>query len=291
MSIDAPEPPDGGNDVPENVVPFSPAGGGEISEESLRRFNDLMESFPGDDASEDEVEAFMKEVMADDAGSQMIESFSEQLKGGGGLDELLDAEEEVQYQPLNSPARMIFKVELIGTKPNIWRRFSLPADASFFDLHCAIQDAMGWQEMHLHCFEFRRAGKTEAVFSSGPTERVEENEYCGIGNRIVDVMMGSDPGFFYVYDFGDYWEHLVTFENLVGAGQEGTSLGLSPMMHDGQGLCPPEDCGGVFGFMSLLSGESELIEEYSAEFLMKLREGEFHPPAVKFRDRLEVLRL
>ena len=293
MSIDVPEPPDGQNEEPENVVPFSPSGGGEISEDSLRRFNEMMDGFPGEDASEEEVEAFMKEVMESDAGSQMIESFSEQLKEGGVLDELLEDEEEtdVQYVPLTSPARMIFKIELIGMQPQTWRRLSLPADASFFDLHCAIQDAMGWQEMHLHRFEFRSAGKIEATFSSGPTDEAEEDEYCGIGNRVVDVIMGSEPNFHYVYDFGDWWEHLVTFENLVGAGQEGTSLGLTPMMHDGKGLCPPEDCGGISGFMDLLCGDSEFIEEYPAEFLKKLREGEFHPPAVRFRDPLEVLKL
>lgn len=55
-------------------------------------------------------------------------------------------------------------------------------------------------------------------------------------------------------------------------------VGLTPMMHAGEGLCPPEDYGGIPGFLGLLSGESEFIEEYPAEFLKKLREREFHPP-------------
>ena len=66
MSIDAAEPPDGQDEGPENVVPFDKGAAdaaGEISDESLRRFNEMMDAFPSDDASEEEVEAFMKEVM------------------------------------------------------------------------------------------------------------------------------------------------------------------------------------------------------------------------------------
>ena len=297
MSIDGAEPPDGQDEGPENIVPFEKGAadaGGEISDESLRRFNEMMDAFPSDDASEEEVEAFMKEVMESDAGAQMIESFAEQLKEGGVLDELLDGDEESgesQYEPLKSPARMIFKVELSGSDPLLWRRFSLPGDASFFDLHCAIQDSMGWEDRHQHQFEFRSQGKVEATFSSNPVEEVRENDFCGVGNRIVDAILGSEPKFHYVYDFSDNWEHLVTFENLVGAGQEETSPGLTPMMHAGEGLCPPEDCGGIPSFLELLSGESEFIEEYPAEFLKKLREGEFYPPAVKFRNPADIIKL
>ena len=73
MSIDAAEPPDGQDEGPENVVPFDHGmvdAAGEITDESLRCFNEMMDAFPGDDASEEEVEAFMKEVMESDAGGK-----------------------------------------------------------------------------------------------------------------------------------------------------------------------------------------------------------------------------
>ncbi len=37
-----------------------------------------------------------------------------------------------------------FKVELLGIKPPIWRRIEVPASYMFWDLHVAIQDAIGW---------------------------------------------------------------------------------------------------------------------------------------------------
>ena len=40
-----------------------------------------------------------------------------------------------------------FYVELLDIEPLIWRRFLVAAtpDLSFFDLHQAVQDAMGWE--------------------------------------------------------------------------------------------------------------------------------------------------
>src|SRR3990167_656072 len=44
------------------------------------------------------------------------------------------------------------KISLSGSSPSIWRRIWVPADYSFFDLHCSIQNAMGWFDSHLHGF-------------------------------------------------------------------------------------------------------------------------------------------
>lgn len=46
-----------------------------------------------------------------------------------------------------------FLVALTGTDPLVWRRIQVPERYSFWDLHVAIQDAMGWRDYHLH--EFR----------------------------------------------------------------------------------------------------------------------------------------
>lgn len=49
--------------------------------------------------------------------------------------------------------------------------------------------------------------------------------------------------FEYLYDFGDSWEHEV---EVVGRG------GDSPGCVEGEGGCPPEDCGGAPGYEHLL---------------------------------------
>ena len=46
-----------------------------------------------------------------------------------------------------------FKIVLEDIKPTIWRRIQVPESYTFWDLHVAIQDAMGWMDCHLHQFE------------------------------------------------------------------------------------------------------------------------------------------
>ncbi len=45
-----------------------------------------------------------------------------------------------------------FKITLRHITPRIWRRIEVPASYSFWDLHVAIQDAMGRLDYHLHVF-------------------------------------------------------------------------------------------------------------------------------------------
>jgi len=45
-----------------------------------------------------------------------------------------------------------FKISLNDVSPKIWRRIQVPENYTFWELHCAIQDAMGWIGYHLHGF-------------------------------------------------------------------------------------------------------------------------------------------
>jgi hypothetical protein len=45
-----------------------------------------------------------------------------------------------------------FWVGLRDIAPPIWREIEVPSNYSFWDLHVAIQDAMGWLDYHLHAF-------------------------------------------------------------------------------------------------------------------------------------------
>ena len=45
-----------------------------------------------------------------------------------------------------------FKLVLVGVEPPIWRRIQVPETYSFWDLHVALQDSMGWLDYHLHVF-------------------------------------------------------------------------------------------------------------------------------------------
>ena len=71
-----------------------------------------------------------------------------------------------------------FKLVLVGVEAPIWRRIQVPGTYSFWDLHVALQDAMGWLDYHLHVF--RVAGPDEGTV-----------QQIGIPND--DPFEGQDP--------------------------------------------------------------------------------------------------
>ena len=66
-----------------------------------------------------------------------------------------------------SPSKRVyrFKITLKDIRPPVWRRIQVPKDFSFWDLHVAIQDAMGWMDEHLHEFRVKnpRSGRGEDI--------------------------------------------------------------------------------------------------------------------------------
>src|ERR1035437_10391333 len=63
------------------------------------------------------------------------------------------------------------------------------------------------------------------------------------------LLRSSVVRFAYTYDFGDNWEHTIAFEKSEPA-VEGQSY---PVCIAGKRNCPPEDCGGVWGYEELLA--------------------------------------
>ena len=144
-----------------------------------------------------------------------------------------------------------FKITLQDVKPAVWRRIQTPASYTFWDLHVAIQDAMGWNDMHLH--EFRipdpatRELKTIGIPDDGEFGDDREVIHCR-ARSISNFFSGENPSARYVYDFGDDWNHEIVFEESRPA-EKGARY---PVCLDGHGACPPEDCGGPHGYAEFL---------------------------------------
>ena len=81
--------------------------------------------------------------------------------------------------------------------------------------------------------------------------------------------------FIYEYDFGDSWEHYVTVEKIIEA--DASHKGFAECL-DGAFACPPEDCGGIWGYADLL----EIIKDAKHkeyESMMEWLGGKFDPHA------------
>ena len=68
----------------------------------------------------------------------------------------------------------------------------------------------------------------------------------------------------YVYDFGDDWEHILTLEKILPR-EKGTKY---PVCIKGSRACPPEDCGGIWGYDELV----EIISDPEHEEYHKMIE-------------------
>lgn len=136
------------------------------------------------------------------------------------------------------------KISLDKTQPVIWRRVLVPASVTFFDLHHIIQISMGWTNSHL--FEFKVGDYTIGY----EDQRLEGFEDVANANdvRLDLLLMEEGKVFSYLYDFGDYWKHTITVERIL---QEEPGK-LYPVCIEGELRCPPEDCGSIDGFYSML---------------------------------------
>lgn len=128
------------------------------------------------------------------------------------------------------------RVVMRGVEPAVAWVIDVPAEATLPELHDLLQAALGWTDSHLH--QFVTAEATYGIDLPGmdvwPEDQRDED-----GARLVDL----GPRFEYRYDFGDGWIHDV---EVLGTGD------AAPGCVDGQGACPPEDCGGAGGYAELL---------------------------------------
>lgn len=139
------------------------------------------------------------------------------------------------------------KVELLGVSPTVWRCFDTYADVRLSQLHYFIQGAMGWELMHLFSYQDGRR------YGSQISSELRLSDACNVGDALL-----------YTYDFGDDWQHLLTVEKMMAR-----PTGTYPRVVAGKYACPPEDCGGPWGYgdiLKILAGQHntrrrELIEE------------------------------
>jgi len=158
------------------------------------------------------------------------------------------------------------KVTLRGVRPPIWRRLHMPGTMTLGDLHQAIQAAMGWRDCHLHAFDIdgQQYGDRRTTDDVADENRLTLN----------GLLRSGVARFGYTYDFGDNWDHTVAIKKTQPAAN-GTSY---PACVAGKRTCPPEDCGGPWGYQHLMAVLADPAHPEHAEQVEWVGE-EFDPDA------------
>jgi hypothetical protein len=148
------------------------------------------------------------------------------------------------------------KITLSGvSRPPVWRRVLVPADVTLGDLHEVIQVAMGWDDYHMHLFSVggQEYGSPDPELGHASDRKV----------LLSQVLSGPGDRLGYTYDFGDDWEHDIVLEETRSAVPEETY----PSGVAGKGACPPEDCGGAWGYAGLKEILADPVHEDHQDML------------------------
>ena len=165
---------------------------------------------------------------------------------------------------------MQLRIVLLGVEPEIWRRVVVPDTLSLFELHAVLQGAMGWQDTHLHMFEVDgqkyEVPETNAYGS--------EEGYADERKFVLKKALKGISEFYYVYDFGDNWQHRVEVESVTPPFPQGMYF---PFCIAGENACPPEDCGGMYEYPEFLAVLAD--PKHPEHVDRKAWAGEFDPCA------------
>ena len=141
-----------------------------------------------------------------------------------------------------APARTVhtIKVTLAGSQPPIWRRLQVPSTMTLRALHDVLQAAFGWEDYHMWVFE-------TPLGRYGLADRDLEISSAA-AKRLGQVAPHKTDRLGYTYDFGDDWEHIIVVE-AISSPEPGIAY---PRCLTGRRACPPEDCGGIWGYDYLI---------------------------------------
>jgi len=172
------------------------------------------------------------------------------------------------------------KISLQGAKPPIWRRLLVTDSIKLDVLHKAIQISMGWTDSHLHNFVSKDReiyGIPDPELDMGLDIKDERKV------RLSQLLKVEKDSFIYDYDFGDNWTHHISLEKILPFDAQKKL----PYCVVAKRACPPEDCGGIWGYAELLA----ILEDPQHEQYDELLEwigGEWDPVST---DRREINQL
>ena len=147
------------------------------------------------------------------------------------------------------------RIKLNKAPVKIWRELVVPSNITLELLAYVLIDAMGWQHEHLYQF----VAKNNVYYVNSFQMKERANSFMPFLSRIVErnsekttlemVLQPKGERMKFEYDFGDSWTH----DLWVKAARD-YAPGEEPAIRllKGQGACPPEDCGGVWGYAELL---------------------------------------
>ncbi|MDR1583303.1 MAG: plasmid pRiA4b ORF-3 family protein [Prevotellaceae bacterium] len=154
-----------------------------------------------------------------------------------------------------------FKIQIEDvTKPPVWRKVLVPETFTFHRFHHVIQAAFGWADAHLYQFSEKEYGSEEIISIPTDDDDWDATVIDSRDKELKEVFNKEGKKYIYIYDLGDDWVHKITLEKIINENRKKATC------IDGKGACPPENCGGVWGYEDIketfaFNPQSEKAEE------------------------------
>lgn len=194
---------------------------------------------------------------------------------------LSDARKRKRKIPSSYDTIYQFKVTLEYVQPTIWRRLQVPGNFTFWDLHVAIRDAIGWTRGNIHEFSIKNKNTNASYHVGFGTENRKAHDER---DEMIADHLTEKQSIEYLYEVGGDWLHIVMLEKILPREKDI----LYPRCIAGQRACPHEGSSGACAYMDLLNvvkgpatpEKREAIERLGASF----DPDDFDPVLVEFHD-------
>ena len=152
------------------------------------------------------------------------------------------------------------RIKLNDAPVKIWRELVVPSNITLEMLAYVLIEAMGW--LHEHLYQFR--GKNDIYYINSAQIKEQEESFIGFFSRdqhrnseeysLEMLLQPKGDRIKFEYDFGDSWVH-----DLWVKSARDYAPGEEPAIRllKAHGECPPEDCGGVWGYADLLEANQK----------------------------------
>jgi hypothetical protein len=164
------------------------------------------------------------------------------------------------------------------------RRIIVPADLAFARLHKVLQSVFDWQNYHLYDFTIFDGNKRIPVARIVPYEddlEYDEDAILMKGHTLSEFFP-EHKHILYTYDMGDNWEHEIRLIRVIEEHDK-----ESPYLLEASGQTPPEDVGGVGGFVSFRkimldpnNPEHKEMKEWARFWTPELSDWKSHPRVI-----------
>lgn len=169
------------------------------------------------------------------------------------------------------------------------RRIIVPTDIEFENLHYVLQRVFDWKNYHLYDFDIYATAnsrkKIASLVSFEDELAYDKEAILAKGHRLSEYLPMCKR-IVYTYDLGDDWQHEIELVRVI----EDYDM-ESPYLLEASGKTPPEDVGGVPGYLDFLDiindpkhPEHNHMKAWAGYWTMELSAWEKKPRVIRIRD-------